>query len=155
MGDGGEKSRALVRDRIAALGLEMKKLSRELGRNDAYIFQYLNKGSPVYIGEQERPILAARLGISEDDLRPPPKTVMAPTPRTPFRFAGVRKPPVDQALIEGLIARMLDINRTLKLNWPPERMARAITLGYEAGIEKDDANPNEIIDKLVNALTEN
>lgn len=148
----GEKARELVRERIATLGLEMKKLSRAIGRNDAYIYQYLNKRSPLFIGEQERPILARLLDVSEEDLKPPPKTDLRPTPR-PFRLTGVRKPTVDQVLIEGLIARMLDINRTFKLNWSPERMARAITLGYEAGVEKDEPNPEEIISKLVSALT--
>jgi len=152
--DAAERARELVRERIKDLGLEMKSLSREIGRNPAYIHQYLNKRSPLYIGEQERPILAAKLGISEDLLKPPPKTDMQPKPRF-SGFKGVRKPITDQALIEGLISRMLHINQSLKLNWSPERMARAITLGYEAGVEENEANPVEIIDKLVAALKRN
>jgi hypothetical protein len=149
----GDEIRELVRQRIQALGLEKKALSRELGRNHAYIHQYLNKRSPVFIGEQERPLLAMRLGIPEDALKPPPRGSAGPKPRAPARPKALRSGDADAVLIEGLIAAMLQINRTLKLNWPPERMARVIAVGYQAGMEKDEPNPSDIIDKLVQAFT--
>jgi hypothetical protein len=148
----GDDIRDLVQQRMDELGLTMKGLSRALNRNEAYMHQYLKKRSPVFIHEKNRPRLAELLGLPEDALRPPPGPV-APRPRAAPRPKTPLVGDAQQTLIEGLIAAMLQINRTLKLNWSPQRMARVITLGYQAGMEKEEPNPADIIDKLVQAFT--
>ena len=48
--------------------LNLKKLSRALGRNDAYLHQYLTRGSPRHLPETVRAHLALLLAIDERDL---------------------------------------------------------------------------------------
>jgi SOS-response transcriptional repressor LexA len=56
--------------------LDLKKLSLAIGRNHAYLQQYLMRGSPRELPETARHGLAPLLGISPDDLRStaPPAT---------------------------------------------------------------------------------
>jgi hypothetical protein len=49
-------------------GLNLKQLSRALGRNDAYLHQYLNRGSPRQLPETLRAHLALLLNIDEREL---------------------------------------------------------------------------------------
>lgn len=62
--------RALVRRRIEALGLNYKAASLALGRNAAFVYQFVFKGVPRDLKEQDRIRLAELLGVSEYDLRP-------------------------------------------------------------------------------------
>ncbi len=52
----------------ARRGESLAALSRLLGRNDAYLQQFVTRGSPRRLGERERRTLAAYLGIDEGDL---------------------------------------------------------------------------------------
>ncbi|MBO1362074.1 helix-turn-helix transcriptional regulator [Acetobacter sacchari] len=49
---------------------DMKSLSALLGRNAAYIQQYIQKGSPKSLDEDARDKIGSALGISPDALRP-------------------------------------------------------------------------------------
>lgn len=49
-------------------GESLAALSRLLGRNDAYLQQFVTRGSPRRLGERERRTLAAYLGIDESEL---------------------------------------------------------------------------------------
>ena len=49
--------------------ISLRTLSRKLGRNDAYLHQFLNRGSPRILPEQLRLSLSAMLGIPEHELR--------------------------------------------------------------------------------------
>jgi hypothetical protein len=60
--------------------------SRVLGRNHAYIQQYITRGTPRWLGEQDRHILARAYGLDEDRLRPPPRL-----PRVGAKKAGVHR----------------------------------------------------------------
>ena len=56
--------------------LDLKNLSLAIGRNHAYLQQYLMRGSPRELPEAARHGLAPLLGVSPDDLRstaPPPQ----------------------------------------------------------------------------------
>lgn len=64
-----DQVRARVADAIAELNLDMATVSRAIGRNHAYIFQYLNQGKPTRLPEEVRIALAAILKLPEDDLR--------------------------------------------------------------------------------------
>jgi hypothetical protein len=64
-----------VRNLIIAMldekGLSMKEASLAIGRNEAYVQQFINRGSPVELAEREREILGRLLGVAPDDLRGP------------------------------------------------------------------------------------
>ncbi len=53
-------------------GVSLTTLSRVVGRNAAYVQQYVKRGSPRILPERERRILADYLGLAEDALGGPP-----------------------------------------------------------------------------------
>ncbi|MFK3889156.1 helix-turn-helix transcriptional regulator [Sphingomonas sp. NPDC079357] len=55
-----------------ARGVALSALSRMLGRNQAYLGQYVNRGSPRVLPERERRMLADFLAIDEALLGAPP-----------------------------------------------------------------------------------
>lgn len=57
---------------VAREGGSLLRLSRLLGRNDAYLHQYLHRGSPRTLPERERTILADFLGLPHEALGGPP-----------------------------------------------------------------------------------
>lgn len=61
--------RRRVYDRTRELSLPLEVVSRDIGRNVSYLHQYVTKGSPVRLPEDVRALLAARLGIPEEELR--------------------------------------------------------------------------------------
>jgi phage repressor protein C with HTH and peptisase S24 domain len=56
---------ALLKER----GSDLRKASLAMGRNAAYIHQYMYRGSPKVLSEDDRIALAEHLGIDEDELR--------------------------------------------------------------------------------------
>lgn len=63
--------RQTLLDGIAREGASLIRLSRLLGRNDAYLQQFVRKGSPRQLPERERAILADYLGLDEAALGGP------------------------------------------------------------------------------------
>ncbi|MCA3394546.1 MAG: helix-turn-helix transcriptional regulator [Roseomonas sp.] len=61
---------------------DLKKASLAIGRNAAYLQQYLYRGIPKTLPEDAREALAAFLGVPEESLRPP-KTESAAEPALP------------------------------------------------------------------------
>lgn len=63
---------AEVRARLAALaparGLALERLSRAIGRNPAYLHQYVTRGSPKRLDEDDRLALAQLLDVDEREL---------------------------------------------------------------------------------------
>ena len=70
---------ALLKER----GSDLRKASLAMGRNAAYIHQYLYRGSPKVLSEDDRIALAEHLGIDEDELRhqAKPRPQVRPTRR--------------------------------------------------------------------------
>src|SRR5260370_37976158 len=65
-----DAARKLLVDTLARRpDLDLKNLSLTIGRNHAYLQQYLMRGSPRELPEAARLGLAALLGVSPDDLR--------------------------------------------------------------------------------------
>ncbi|WP_374126895.1 helix-turn-helix transcriptional regulator [Sphingomonas sp. 28-62-11] len=62
---------ANLTDMAARRGESLAALSRLLGRNEAYLQQFVKRGSPRALGERERRILSDYLGMSEHDLGAP------------------------------------------------------------------------------------
>lgn len=63
--------RKLILERLAELGLTMSEASLKIGKNHAYLQQFLKRGYPIELGEKSRIPLAELLGVSEDQLRGP------------------------------------------------------------------------------------
>jgi phage repressor protein C with HTH and peptisase S24 domain len=61
--------RELIREKLAAKRLSMKDASLAMGRNHAYLQQYLERGVPVILPEDAREALAPLLGVKQGDLR--------------------------------------------------------------------------------------
>lgn len=68
--------RELIRAKIDEQGLSMSDLSKHvLGRNHAYLQQFLERGVPARLPEDMRALLAPALGVVESDLREHPRAV--------------------------------------------------------------------------------
>ncbi len=68
MTDQRETLERLIRER----GEDYKALSRFLGRNDAYMQQFLKRGTPRKLDEDDRRKLAEYFGVDESELGAPP-----------------------------------------------------------------------------------
>ena len=63
--------RDLIRRHVAEKRLTLQEISRRLGKNDAYMWQYTEKGTPRDLPEEVRYQLAELFEIPEESLRPP------------------------------------------------------------------------------------
>lgn len=90
--------RELVVGRLAEIGETLKSASEKLGRNHAYLQQFVQRGTPARLPEDVRRDLAALLGVAEDALRgetPPRRREAA---RSEPRSAGLDEPPRTEPL---------------------------------------------------------
>lgn len=69
--------RAVLERLVAEKGEDYSRLSRLLGRNPAYIQQFIRRGSPRQLAEQDRATLAAYLRVDEALLGGPVRSVSA------------------------------------------------------------------------------
>lgn len=67
-GPSPEKVRATVERLVAARGLDLSTASRMIGRNAAYLQQFIKRGSPRRLPEEERLRLAMALDVDEREL---------------------------------------------------------------------------------------
>ena len=74
--------RALVEQLVADRQVELAKVSRAIGRNHAYLSQFLTRGVPRRLPERVREALASYFNISPEELRPPDERGSA-LPRSP------------------------------------------------------------------------
>lgn len=74
-----------IRSAIARLagerGVSLAELSRVLGRNPAYMQQFIERGSPRRLAEGDRATLARYLGVAEPLLGGPPEPALIAIPR--------------------------------------------------------------------------
>jgi phage repressor protein C with HTH and peptisase S24 domain len=84
-----ERVRKLVRSRVAELRLSLSEVSIKLGRNHAYLQQFLERGIPRTLPEAVRPALAALLQVDESALRgeTPAGALPVPPPHRPAPVA--------------------------------------------------------------------
>ena len=61
--------RQLVVGRLAEIGETLKSASQKLGRNHAYLQQFVQRGTPARLPEDVRRELAALIGVGEERLR--------------------------------------------------------------------------------------
>lgn len=82
--------RAELERLCAERGEDFAGLSRMLGRNPAYIQQFVRRGVPKKLGEEERKKLARFFGVPESVLGGPPEADPAPSGLLPVRRTLVR-----------------------------------------------------------------
>jgi SOS-response transcriptional repressor LexA len=83
--------RKLLLDTLARRpDLDLKKLSLAIGRNHAYLQQYVMRGSPRELPETARHGLAPLLGVAPDDLRSTAAPTAGGGPADPRRAATMR-----------------------------------------------------------------
>lgn len=78
MADFAQDPRAALDRLLADKGVDYARLSQVIGRNPAYIQQYIKRGSPRRLAEQDRARIAAYLGVSEAILGGPVPRVATP-----------------------------------------------------------------------------
>lgn len=74
--------RAALDRLLVEKGVDYAQLSQRIGRNPAYIQQYIKRGSPRRLAEEDRARIAAYLGVSEELLGGPAQRVAAPATRS-------------------------------------------------------------------------
>ena len=84
--------RELVVGRLAEIGETLKSASEKLGRNHAYLQQFVQRGTPARLPEDVRRDLAALLGVEEDALRGEAPARRAERARAEPRPAGLSEP---------------------------------------------------------------
>ena len=88
--------RELIRSKIDERSLSMSELSRHvLGRNHAYLQQFLERGVPAKLPEDMRALLAPALGVDESALREHPRAVPKALKPAPPVFASGFVPAVN------------------------------------------------------------
>ena len=104
-----DEARKALDELIQQRGYNYSSISRLLGRNAAYIQQYIRRGSPRSLDEQDRAVLARFFGVDEKVLGAPDRRsgpvvelVHVPVHRLPY---GSRRHfrPEERAHIEALI----------------------------------------------------
>ncbi len=83
--------RKRIRQLIGDNNLDMKSLSLALGKNHAYLQQYLERGIPKELNERSRMLLAEQLGVDETELGGP----QGPRPGRPPAAAQEQIPEID------------------------------------------------------------
>jgi phage repressor protein C with HTH and peptisase S24 domain len=78
MADFAEDPRAALDRLLSERGIDYVRLSEKIGRNAAYIQQYIKRGSPRRLAEQDRARIAAYLGVPEAMLGGPVQRFAAP-----------------------------------------------------------------------------
>lgn len=91
-----------VLERLCAeRGEDFAGLSRLLGKNPAYIQQFIRRGTPRRLKEEERRTLARYFGIAESELGGPDWPIEAPSGMIPIRRNLVRASAGPGAIPEG------------------------------------------------------
>jgi len=90
--------RELVVGRLAEIGETLKSASEKLGRNHAYLQQFVQRGTPARLPEDVRRDLAALLGIAENALRGEASPRRRDATRREPRTQGLGEPPRTEPL---------------------------------------------------------
>jgi hypothetical protein len=68
--------RRMILERIGQRGLTIADISRALNKNEAYMHQFIWRGSPAWLNEADRSVVCRLLDIPDAVLRPPiPETI--------------------------------------------------------------------------------
>ncbi len=121
---------ALIRER----GEDYSSLSRLLGRNAAYIQQFIKRGVPRRLAEEDRRLLAQYLSVSEEDLGGPPGISIVDAHRTGARAGDlILVPRLDIRASAGHGAENDEDRATVPMGFHPGWL-REVTAGSPAGL---------------------
>lgn len=91
--------RKLILARVAELQTDLKAASLAMGRNHAYLQQFISRGVPVELKERDRKKLAAFLGVKEWALRAP--LLQSVEPDLPPDFGAAEEASADSQMTIG------------------------------------------------------
>ena len=66
-----DDARRKLRKDLAASGVDLKAASLAIGRNHAYLQQFVERGTPAFLGERDRERLSTLYPIDARSLKPP------------------------------------------------------------------------------------
>jgi hypothetical protein len=120
-------ARKLIYERAIELHVRLADLSRACGTNDAYVHQFLYKGSPKYLPEHARNTIAAMLDLDDNVLRDRP-----PAPNRVVRIPASKSPRASAAQGEVTPVPLFLENQAVNLTRPassipamPSKLGRA------------------------------
>jgi SOS-response transcriptional repressor LexA len=143
-----DEPRRLVLERSRELGLELAPLSKQMGRNHAYLQQYVRYAVPRELGEDDRASLAALLGVDpiklrvrKGDSRPPHTNVSSimvnipsdVSPATQVRLDSAKKRPEDVPVL-GVVRGGSGDGFELNMGEPLEYVRRPLSLIGKGGV---------------------
>jgi phage repressor protein C with HTH and peptisase S24 domain len=146
-----EAARAALARLIEERGEDYSGLSRLLGRNPAYVQQYIKRGTPRRLAEEDRRLLACYFGIAEEALGGPAEAAapggMVAVPRLdvgasagPGAFAGEEKKAGHIAFDPSWLRRIAgDPARLSLIRVQGDSMAPTLADGDEILVDAGDA----------------
>jgi phage repressor protein C with HTH and peptisase S24 domain len=111
-----DAQRAALARLVESSGESLTALSRLIGRNDAYLQQYLRRGSPRRLPEAERGRLARYLGVPESALGGPAVPVAVAVPRIDRAVAAGQGARADDTVVAAMTSVPADLLRALRLD---------------------------------------
>lgn len=145
-----------VREQLDALirqsGQGYAEVSRVIGRNAAYVQQFIKRGVPRRLGEQERRLLAAHFGVSEALLGGPPQPASRLSPdaahhvliEVPFLATSAGMPPAAHLRMDGTLIQQLSVGRAASLAAmvvEGDSMAPTLLAGDHLLVDLSDSGP--------------
>ena len=145
-----------VREQLDALirqsGQGYADVSRLIGRNAAYVQQFIKRGVPKRLGEQERRLLAAHFGVSEALLGGPPQPAgrLSPEPsrhvliEVPYLAQGGHAPSSLPLRVDGSLIHRLSAGRAASLAAmivEGDAMAPTLLAGDHLLVDLSDCSP--------------
>lgn len=139
-----------IRDLILRLleerDLTMKEVSLKMGRNHAYMRQYLKQGTPDRLEEDDREKLASILGVDEGDLRPTPPRIAKISTSAPLGDVSNDKK-VTQRTDSGVTTNVGEMGPAPSLRELPRDLpAKGVAAGSELGVGDFRFLNGEVVD---------
>ncbi|MCS6986607.1 MAG: S24 family peptidase [Sphingomonadaceae bacterium] len=128
-----DEVRARLEERLRARGLNLAAASRAIGRNPAYLQQFLRRGVPRRLPEAERRALARLLDMDEAELGAPPELSPAATVHV---VEGVTGP-------DGRRSRSLPFDRELARSLSDGRPERLVAYDVEGDAMAPTLRPGD------------
>ncbi|MDO4161869.1 MAG: hypothetical protein Q4D80_02545 [Pseudomonadota bacterium] len=136
-----------IRKKIACLiterGLNFAKVSLSIGKNIAYIQQFIKNGSPRRLGEVERQKLARLLNVDEQELTD-----------LPLKNSSASAQDVNQDILCLIIENIETWLEQRKLTLPPHNKAELIRLIYSKIYNEPEETANKKIKDFIDIYDE-
>lgn len=94
---------------LEAFGVDLATASRAIGRNHAYLQQYVRYGKPAWLKEQDRDTLVLLYDLEVSRLQPPPKVVRAPLSSDDRKQSQADAPKLGKVIKDPGALELLDI----------------------------------------------